>query len=189
MLSTSTVCYQQQQMSRQTLQALSAVPRPRLVQGDQWVQRRKSDIPRAAQEFNYQHWLIQVSSSAWNLCIIFSLFLYNFIQLIGFTSLLRRRPSRGGSVRRIKDRRGMFNITFPPLQCLIRHRRLVLLISHCQTLLFKLSRKECRIERKRSHCRREEGEKKSKIIKSINSSSSRGYWIKKKYKKQSDTVW
>jgi F-box protein 20 len=49
-----------QQMSRQTLQALSAVPRPRIVQADQWVQRRKSDVPRAAQDYNYQHWLIQV---------------------------------------------------------------------------------------------------------------------------------
>ncbi|XP_012285558.1 F-actin-monooxygenase MICAL3 isoform X2 [Orussus abietinus] len=48
-----------QQMTRQTLQALSAVPRPRIVQGDQWVQRRKSDIPRGARDFNYQHWLIQ----------------------------------------------------------------------------------------------------------------------------------
>ncbi|XP_060821847.1 uncharacterized protein CG43427 isoform X1 [Bombus pascuorum] len=48
-----------QQMSRQTLQALSAVPRPRIVQGDQWVQRRKSDVPRGAHDLNYQHWLIQ----------------------------------------------------------------------------------------------------------------------------------
>ncbi|XP_072754089.1 uncharacterized protein Smash isoform X8 [Anoplolepis gracilipes] len=48
-----------QQMSRQTLQALSAVPRPRIVQGDQWVQRRKSDVPRNAHDVNYQHWLIQ----------------------------------------------------------------------------------------------------------------------------------
>ncbi|KYN28424.1 LIM domain only protein 7 [Trachymyrmex cornetzi] len=48
-----------QQMSRQTLQALSAVPRPRIVQGDQWVQRRKSDVPRGANDVNYQHWLIQ----------------------------------------------------------------------------------------------------------------------------------
>ncbi|XP_020293925.1 uncharacterized protein LOC109859782 isoform X1 [Pseudomyrmex gracilis] len=48
-----------QQMSKQTLQALSAVPRPRLVQGDQWVQRRKSDVPRGAHDVNYQHWLIQ----------------------------------------------------------------------------------------------------------------------------------
>ncbi|XP_011869609.1 PREDICTED: LIM domain only protein 7 isoform X2 [Vollenhovia emeryi] len=46
-----------QQMSRQTLQALSAVPRPRIVQGDQW--RRKSDVPRGAHDVNYQHWLIQ----------------------------------------------------------------------------------------------------------------------------------
>ncbi|XP_015594565.1 protein piccolo isoform X2 [Cephus cinctus] len=51
--------YPGQQMSRQTLQALSAAPRPRIVQGDQWVQRRKSDVPRATQDFNYQHWLIQ----------------------------------------------------------------------------------------------------------------------------------
>lgn len=47
-------------MSRQTLQALSAVPRPRIVQSDQWVQRRKSDVPRGAHDLNYQHWLIQV---------------------------------------------------------------------------------------------------------------------------------
>lgn len=48
-----------QQMSRQTLHALSAVPRSRIVQGDQWVQRRKSDVPRGAHDVNYQHWLIQ----------------------------------------------------------------------------------------------------------------------------------
>ncbi|XP_014488518.1 PREDICTED: uncharacterized protein LOC106751841 [Dinoponera quadriceps] len=48
-----------QQMSRQTLQALSAVPRSRIVHGDQWVQRRKSDVPRGAHDLNYQHWLIQ----------------------------------------------------------------------------------------------------------------------------------
>ncbi|XP_012269702.2 LIM domain only protein 7 isoform X2 [Athalia rosae] len=48
-----------QQMTRQTLQALSAAPRPRIVQGDQWVQRRKSDVPRGAHDLNYQHWLIQ----------------------------------------------------------------------------------------------------------------------------------
>ncbi|KAJ8678754.1 hypothetical protein QAD02_014541 [Eretmocerus hayati] len=49
-----------QQMSRQTLQALSAVPRPRMIQADQWVQRRKSDVPRGAHDYsNYQHWLIQ----------------------------------------------------------------------------------------------------------------------------------
>ncbi|XP_054005603.1 serine-rich adhesin for platelets isoform X1 [Hylaeus anthracinus] len=48
-----------QQMTRQTLQALSAVPRPRIVQSDQWVQRRKSDVPRGAHDFNYQHWLVQ----------------------------------------------------------------------------------------------------------------------------------
>ncbi|XP_012148469.2 smallish isoform X4 [Megachile rotundata] len=48
-----------QQMTRQTLQALSAVPRPRIVQSDQWVQRRKSDVPRGAHDLNYQHWLIQ----------------------------------------------------------------------------------------------------------------------------------
>lgn len=50
----------QQQMTKQTLQALSAVPRTRIVKGDQWVQRRKSDGPRVAQDLNYQHWLIQV---------------------------------------------------------------------------------------------------------------------------------
>lgn len=49
-----------QQMTRETLHALSAVPRPRIVKGDQWVQRRKSDVPRGTQEYNYQHWLIQV---------------------------------------------------------------------------------------------------------------------------------
>ncbi|XP_061943218.1 LIM domain only protein 7 isoform X7 [Apis cerana] len=49
-----------QQMSKQTLQALSAVPRPRIVQSDQWVQRRKSDVPRGAHDLNYHHhWLIQ----------------------------------------------------------------------------------------------------------------------------------
>ncbi|XP_011302556.1 interaptin isoform X2 [Fopius arisanus] len=48
-----------QQMTKQTLQALSAVPRTRIVKNDQWVQRRKSDGPRVTQDFNYQHWLIQ----------------------------------------------------------------------------------------------------------------------------------
>ena len=51
-----------QQMTKQTLQALSAVPRSRIVKGDQWVQRRKSDVPRGTLEYNYQHWLIQVSN-------------------------------------------------------------------------------------------------------------------------------
>lgn len=57
---TTLSCHAGQQMTRQTLQALSAAPRPRIVQGDQWVQRRKSDVPRGAHDFNYQHWLIQV---------------------------------------------------------------------------------------------------------------------------------
>ncbi|KAK0174027.1 hypothetical protein PV328_007146 [Microctonus aethiopoides] len=48
-----------QQMTKQTLQALSAVPRTRIVKSDQWVQRRKSDGPRITQDYNYQHWLIQ----------------------------------------------------------------------------------------------------------------------------------
>uniref|UniRef100_A0ABD2WTJ7 LIM zinc-binding domain-containing protein n=1 Tax=Trichogramma kaykai TaxID=54128 RepID=A0ABD2WTJ7_9HYME len=49
-----------QQMSRQTLQALSAAPRPRMIQNDQWVQRRKSDVPRGTHDYsNYQHWVIQ----------------------------------------------------------------------------------------------------------------------------------
>ncbi|XP_043506385.1 LIM domain only protein 7 isoform X3 [Frieseomelitta varia] len=57
--SVTTLSHAGQQMSRQTLQALSAVPRPRIVQSDQWVQRRKSDVPRGAHDLNYQHWLIQ----------------------------------------------------------------------------------------------------------------------------------
>ncbi|KAI4480625.1 hypothetical protein M0804_010178 [Polistes exclamans] len=56
---TTLSCHGGQQMTRQTLQALSAAPRPRIVQGDQWVQRRKSDVPRGVHDFNYQHWLIQ----------------------------------------------------------------------------------------------------------------------------------
>ncbi|XP_044574866.1 titin homolog isoform X3 [Cotesia glomerata] len=49
-----------QQMTKQTLNALSAVPRTRIVKNDQWVQRRKSDGPRViSQDLNYQHWLIQ----------------------------------------------------------------------------------------------------------------------------------
>ncbi|KAI4501224.1 hypothetical protein M0802_003597 [Mischocyttarus mexicanus] len=56
---TTLSCHAGQQMTRQTLQALSAAPRPRIVQGDQWVQRRKSDVPRGVHDFNYQHWLIQ----------------------------------------------------------------------------------------------------------------------------------
>ncbi|XP_057323246.1 J domain-containing protein DDB_G0295729 isoform X2 [Microplitis mediator] len=49
-----------QQMTKQTLNALSAVPRTRIVKNDQWVQRRKSDGPRIiSQDLNYQHWLIQ----------------------------------------------------------------------------------------------------------------------------------
>lgn len=32
-----------------------------MIQADQWVQRRKSDVPRGNHDYsNYQHWLIQV---------------------------------------------------------------------------------------------------------------------------------
>ncbi|XP_047102344.1 uncharacterized protein LOC124721418 isoform X1 [Schistocerca piceifrons] len=49
---------QGQQMTRQTLQALSAVPRPRLIPTDNWIQaKRKPESKRGT--FNSQHWLIQ----------------------------------------------------------------------------------------------------------------------------------
>lgn len=69
-----------QQMSKQTLQALSAVPRPRIVQSDQWVQRRKSDVPRGAHDLNYHHhWLIQVNILKFNNCAkSFFEFVYDF---------------------------------------------------------------------------------------------------------------
>ncbi|XP_063225787.1 uncharacterized protein LOC134532816 isoform X2 [Bacillus rossius redtenbacheri] len=45
-----------QQMSRHTLQALSAAPRSRFISTDTWMQaKRKPDAPRS----NYQHWLVQ----------------------------------------------------------------------------------------------------------------------------------
>lgn len=47
-----------QQMSRQTLHALSAAPRSRLIANDNWMQtKRKAKPPQ--DNYNYQHWLIQ----------------------------------------------------------------------------------------------------------------------------------
>lgn len=49
-------------MSRQTLQALSAAPRSRLISADSWqVQRPQKKQQRPPDSYNYQHWLIQVS--------------------------------------------------------------------------------------------------------------------------------
>ncbi|XP_065202004.1 uncharacterized protein DDB_G0283357 isoform X2 [Planococcus citri] len=45
-----------QQMSKQTLQALSAVPRSKIVATDSWVLSKKKPRQEA---YNYQHWLIQ----------------------------------------------------------------------------------------------------------------------------------
>lgn len=45
------------QMSRQTLQALSAAPRSRLISADSWQVRKKQQRP--PDSYNYQHWLIQ----------------------------------------------------------------------------------------------------------------------------------
>ncbi|XP_014247024.1 uncharacterized protein LOC106665245 isoform X2 [Cimex lectularius] len=45
-----------QQMTRQTLQALSAAPRSRLISNDTWQAKRKQTKP---EHYNYQHWLIQ----------------------------------------------------------------------------------------------------------------------------------
>lgn len=79
-----------QQMSKQTLQALSAVPRPRIVQSDQWVQRRKSDVPRGAHDLNYHHhWLIQVNILKFNnYAKSFFEFVYDFFFLNYDVSIL-----------------------------------------------------------------------------------------------------
>lgn len=45
-------------MSKQTLQALSAVPRSKIVATDSWVLSKKKPRQEA---YNYQHWLIQVN--------------------------------------------------------------------------------------------------------------------------------
>ncbi|XP_075209961.1 uncharacterized protein LOC142317359 isoform X2 [Lycorma delicatula] len=45
-----------QQMTRQTLQALSAAPRSRLISTDTWIQTKRK--PKQ-ENYNYQHWLIQ----------------------------------------------------------------------------------------------------------------------------------
>lgn len=47
-----------QQMSRQTLQALSAAPRSRLIANDNWMQTKRKVKP-PQDNYNYQHWLIQ----------------------------------------------------------------------------------------------------------------------------------
>uniref|UniRef100_A0A1B6E150 DUF4757 domain-containing protein n=2 Tax=Clastoptera arizonana TaxID=38151 RepID=A0A1B6E150_9HEMI len=47
-----------QQMSRQTIQALSAAPRSRLISNDNWMQTKRKPKP-AQDNYNYQHWLIQ----------------------------------------------------------------------------------------------------------------------------------
>ncbi|XP_075232087.1 uncharacterized protein LOC142330585 isoform X2 [Lycorma delicatula] len=46
-----------QQMTRQTLQALSAAPRSRFISTDTWIQTKRK--PKQ-ENYNYQHWLIQV---------------------------------------------------------------------------------------------------------------------------------
>ena len=54
-----------QQLSRQSLQALSAAPRSKIISPDTWVQaKRKPEAARNAasrDSCNYQHWLIQVN--------------------------------------------------------------------------------------------------------------------------------
>ena len=53
-----------QPLSRQTLQALSAVPRSRFISNDMWMQaKKKPENQRSGgreSAYNYQHWLIQV---------------------------------------------------------------------------------------------------------------------------------
>ena len=53
-----------QPISRQTLQALSAVPRSRFISNDMWMQAKKKpeNQRNSGREstYNYQHWLIQV---------------------------------------------------------------------------------------------------------------------------------
>lgn len=57
-----------QPISRQTLQALSAVPRSRFISNDMWMQtKKKPENQRSGgreSTYNYQHWLIQVCQSA-----------------------------------------------------------------------------------------------------------------------------
>jgi hypothetical protein len=56
-----------QPISRQTLQALSAVPRSRFISNDMWMQaKKKPENQRSGgreSTYNYQHWLIQVCQS------------------------------------------------------------------------------------------------------------------------------
>lgn len=55
-----------QQMTRSTLQALSAAPRSRIISNENWMQpKRKPDAPK--NNYNYQHWLIQVCRSYLNI--------------------------------------------------------------------------------------------------------------------------
>ena len=50
-----------QQMTRQTLHALSATPRSKIIATDTWVQaKRKPESQRNSNRDHYQHWLIQV---------------------------------------------------------------------------------------------------------------------------------
>lgn len=105
-----------QQMSKQTLQALSAVPRPRIVQSDQWVQRRKSDVPRGAHDLNYHHhWLIQVNILKFNNCVKSFFFkkcikkcmcsLKNYASCL-IDIMMYRKRNREGSTKRISDHQG-----------------------------------------------------------------------------------
>ncbi|XP_039288029.1 uncharacterized protein DDB_G0284459-like isoform X6 [Nilaparvata lugens] len=48
-----------QQMTRQTLQALSAAPRSRLIATDTWMKRKPKQDNQNNNNYNYQHWLIQ----------------------------------------------------------------------------------------------------------------------------------
>ncbi|RZF39920.1 hypothetical protein LSTR_LSTR002323 [Laodelphax striatellus] len=48
-----------QQMTRQTLQALSAAPRSRLIPTDTWMKRKQKQENQNNNNYNYQHWLIQ----------------------------------------------------------------------------------------------------------------------------------
>lgn len=48
-------------MTRQTLHALSAAPRSKIIATDTWVQaKRKPESQRNNNRDHYQHWLIQV---------------------------------------------------------------------------------------------------------------------------------
>jgi hypothetical protein len=69
-----------QPISRQTLQALSAVPRSRFISNDMWMQaKKKPENQRSGgreSAYNYQHWLIQVCQFSFTQPFAFKGYIY-----------------------------------------------------------------------------------------------------------------